>query len=99
MQDYSPIGKSTPQIDVKIKAVGEVQYAGDIMLPKMLYGKILHSPYAHARILNIDTSKAEKLPGVIAVATGKDVGDKPHGLIRTPPAPLWLRDKFALAKD
>jgi len=99
MQDYSVIGKSTPRIDVKIKAVGEAQYAGDMMLPKMLYGKILHSPYAHARILNIDTGKAEKLPGVMAVATGKDVGDKPHGLIRTHPAPLWLRDKFALAKD
>ncbi len=99
MQEYSVIGKSTPRIDVKIKAVGEAQYAGDILLPHMLYGKILHSPYAHARILNIDTCKAEKLPGVIAVATGKDVGDKPHGLIRTPPAPLWLRDKFALVKD
>ena len=99
MKEYSVIGKSTPRIDVKEKAVGEAQYTADIMLPKMLYGKILHSPYAHARILNIDTSRAERLPGVKAVATGKDITDKPHGLIRTPPAPLFLRDKFALAKD
>ncbi|SPD74174.1 4-hydroxybenzoyl-CoA reductase subunit alpha [uncultured Desulfobacterium sp.] len=99
MQAHSVIGKSTTRVDVKEKAVGEAQYTGDIILPKMLYGNILHSPYAHARILNIDTGKAKKLPGIKAVATGKDITDKPHGLIRTPPAPLFLRDKFALAKD
>jgi xanthine dehydrogenase YagR molybdenum-binding subunit len=51
------------------KVTGRAEYAGDIRLPNMLYGKILHSPHPRARILKIDTRKAEKLPGVKAVLT------------------------------
>ena len=52
---------------------GRAKYAGDLKVPGMLIGKILRSPHAHARILSIDTSKAEQLPGVEAVITAKDV--------------------------
>jgi len=62
---------------VKVDAVGQVtgsaKYTDDFTLPRMLYGKILRSPHAHARILSVDTSNAEKLSGVIAVMTGKDL--------------------------
>ena len=53
------------------KVTGRARYAADINLPGMLYGKILRSPHAHARIVSIDTSKAEALPGVRAVLTGR----------------------------
>jgi CO/xanthine dehydrogenase Mo-binding subunit len=54
------------------KVTGRALYGGDLKMPGMLYGRILRSPHAHARIKSIDTSKAEKLPGVKAVVTSKD---------------------------
>jgi 4-hydroxybenzoyl-CoA reductase subunit alpha len=72
MEEYRVIGKRIPRIDGRVKVTGEAKYAADYNLPGMLWCKILRSPYAHARILDIDTSKAEKLPGVKAVITGKD---------------------------
>ena len=72
MSDYNFIGKRMPRIDSRAKVMGKAKYTADLKLPGMLVGKIKRSPYAHARILSIDTSKAEKLPGVKAVVTGKD---------------------------
>jgi len=54
------------------KVTGHARYGADIHLPGLLYGKVLRSPHAHARIRAIDTRKAEALPGVKAVATAKD---------------------------
>ena len=70
--DYSVVGKRTSRTDSVPKAKGETKFSADLYLPGMLYAKVLRSPYAHARILNIDTSRAEKLPGVRAIITGKD---------------------------
>jgi len=72
-KQFSVIGTKVPQLSAVNKVTGKAVYTGDLILPGMLYGKILRSPYAHARILNIDTSKAEKLPGVKAIITYKDV--------------------------
>ena len=72
MEDYSVIGKRIPRVDGRVKVTGEGKYAADYSLPGMLWCKMLRSPYAHAKILNMDTSRAEKLPGVKAVLTGKD---------------------------
>jgi CO/xanthine dehydrogenase Mo-binding subunit len=71
MSPETLIGKRLPRIGSVDKALGRAKYTGDIVLPGMLYGKILRSPYPHARILNIDTSKAEKVIGVKTVVTGK----------------------------
>ena len=83
MQDYTLIGKRVPRTDSLAKAIGSAKYVGDIVLPRMLYGKILRSPHPHAKILNIDTSKAEALPGVRAVVTGKDSLGLPYGVSST----------------
>lgn len=72
--NYSILGKAIPRVDARAKVTGQAKYAADIEVANMLWGQIKRSPYAHARILNIDTSKAEKLPGVKAVITGKDFG-------------------------
>ena len=70
----SPVRKGVPE-----KATGQAKYTGDITLPNMLYGAILHSPLAHARILHIDATKAKKLPGVKAVLTTKEVSNIKFG--------------------
>src|SRR5579871_1294646 len=69
---HSPIGARVPMIDSEDKVTGRGVYADDMTLPGTLVGKILHSPHAHARILSIDTTEAERLPGVKAVATGRE---------------------------
>ncbi|MCL5961072.1 MAG: 4-hydroxybenzoyl-CoA reductase subunit alpha [Chloroflexi bacterium] len=78
--EFDVIGKAVPKKDARVKATGRAKYTGDLKFPGMLYGKILWSPYAHARIVSIDTSKAEALPGVKAVISGKDVPDVYYGL-------------------
>ncbi len=66
-KEFSVVGKRIPRIDAYERVTGQAQYTGDIQLPGMLYARVLRSPHPHARILSIDTSKAEKLPGVKAV--------------------------------
>ena len=70
--EYSVIGKRLPRIDAMEKVTGTAMYLGDLTIPGMLYGKIVRSPYPHAKILRVDTSKAERLKGVRAVVTGRD---------------------------
>lgn len=72
MREFSVIGKRIPRVDGVVKVTGEARYAGDMSLARMLYGKILRSPYPHARIMNIDTDKAKRLSGVKGVITGQD---------------------------
>ncbi len=74
--EHSVVGKRLPDISGVEKVSGAARFISDISLPGMLIGKVLHSPYAHAKISNIDTSKAEKLRGVKAVITYKDVPQK-----------------------
>ncbi len=85
MAEYSTVGKKTPKHDAVPMVTGEAKYAMDVILPGMLYGKVLYSPYPHARILNIDTTKAGRLPGVKAVITGKDTPKKPYVFSLGPP--------------
>jgi len=68
----NPVGKSVPRIDGKGIVTGQTKYAFDVSFPNMLIGKMIRSPHPHAKILSIDTSKAEKLPGVKAIITAKD---------------------------
>ncbi len=69
---YSVVGTRPARHDGFDKVTGAARFGADINLPGMLHGKILRSPHAHARIRSIDTSKAEALPGVMAVATAQD---------------------------
>ena len=80
MTDFSVIGKSIAMIDAAGKTTGAGKYADDFTLPGMLVGKILHSPYPHARIKSIDTSRAKALDGVVAVVTGEDAPN-PYGIL------------------
>ena len=97
MEEYSVVGKSLPRIDALEKVTGQARYGADMALPGMLYGKVLRSPFPHARILNIDTSRAERLPGVRAIVTGKDLPGKKVGFIpatRDLPPLAWDKVRF-----
>ena len=69
---YDVVGTRPIRHDGVDKVIGAAKYGADIQLSGMLHGKVLRSPYAHARIKSIDTGKAEALPGVTAVVTSKD---------------------------
>jgi CO/xanthine dehydrogenase Mo-binding subunit len=71
-QALQVVGHPEPRSDGEEKVTGKAIYTVDIELPGMVHGKILRSPYAHARITRVDASKAEKLPGVFAVITRAD---------------------------
>ena len=75
MTQHSVVGVSAPRIDAYDKVTGRAVYVGDMKFPHMLQGKVLRSPYAHALVKRIDTSKALALPGVRCVLTSKDVPD------------------------
>ena len=73
------VGQNAERADARLKLSGQAEFTGDIRLPGMLYGAVLHSPVAHARILSVDTSPAEKLGGVVAVLVAGDLADiDPH---------------------
>ena len=69
------VGRSIARVDAVDKVTGRAKFTGDLNMPGMLHGKILRSPFPHARIRGIDASKAEALPGVAAVLTSKDIHD------------------------
>lgn len=72
MSSLNYVGKNLPRNDAYDKVTGRGVFTHDFSLPNMLFAKVLRSPYAHAKIIDIDTTEAEKLPGVKAVATYKN---------------------------
>lgn len=88
----SAVGQRSAKIDALDKLLGRVRYADDILLPNMVFGKIVRSPHAHARIININKQSALKIPGVLDVITGADMPVK-YGVIP------WTKDEYPLALD
>jgi 4-hydroxybenzoyl-CoA reductase subunit alpha len=89
---YKVVGTPRPKIDAYGKVTGRALYADDIMLPRMLYGRLMRSPHPHARIIDIDTSRAMALPDVVAIITGQDLPRK-YGILPS------SQDEYALAID
>jgi CO/xanthine dehydrogenase Mo-binding subunit len=75
----SIIGQCAPKLDAPAKVTGQPIYGHDLMRPRMLHGAIVRSPHASARIIDIDTSRAQHLPGVRAVLTGRDLPARRFG--------------------
>ncbi len=85
------VGTNVPRIDAAEKVTGAVQYVDDLQFgPGLLFGKLLHSPHAHALIKSVDASKALALPGVKAVVSGKDTPDR---------LGLYLKDRTIFPRD
>lgn len=98
MNDYEVVGRSVPQIDSREKVTGAAEFVSDIRLPGMLYGRILRSPYAHARIRHIDCAEARRVPGVKAVVTAEDTPQIPFGP-RTEDWMILAADKVRFVGD
>src|SRR5881227_2107194 len=92
MTDFSVVGERSLKYDWHAKLTGQAKYTDDLKLPRMIHGRLLRSPHPHARILRIDTSRAERLPGVFAILTGKDFPIK-YGILPS------SQDETALAID
>ncbi len=92
----SLIGQRVKKPDAPDKATGKTRYINDMVLPQMLIGKVLFAGRPHARIVRIDTSAAEQLPGVHAVLTGKDAAGLKFGFVRDNVA---LKDKVRCEHD
>ena len=82
MTSLNSIGKRLRKKDGREKVTGRAIYGQDLVLPRMLYGKILYSPYPHAKMRSIDTSKAKRVPGVRVILTGDDIPDIRIGFIK-----------------
>ena len=91
MKELNVVGKSVNRIDGAEKVMGSAQYLDDLDFgPQLLHAAIVESPYAHALIKSIDTSAAEKVPGVVKVATAKDF---PYTF------GLYMKDRYIFARD
>jgi xanthine dehydrogenase molybdenum-binding subunit len=89
-KEFRFIGTEVPRPDAPDKAAGKAVYIHDLVRPGMLFGKIKYSEYAHARIKHIDTSRAERLPGVRAVLTGDNSPVIRYG---------FIKDNFVFKRD
>src|SRR3989304_2382713 len=89
---YSYVGKSVSRLDSLDKVLGRAKYVADMVLPDILWGRIFRSDRPHARIISIDTSRAERLPGVKAVMTAADA-PAVYGGIMVFDQPFCARDK------
>ena len=78
--NHRVVGDSVPRLDSWQKVTGEAKFGADIYLPRMLHGKILRSKHPHARVVNIDTRKAEILWGVKGIVTWRDAPDVLTGM-------------------
>lgn len=78
MSQYITVGKPLPRVDAGDKVTGRAVFGADVRLPGLLHAKVLGSAHAHADILHIDASRAEALPGVVAVVTAADLPDIPE---------------------
>src|SRR6266540_5011290 len=67
------VGTAIPRMGLVDKVQGKARYTADLKRPGLLYGRVLRSPHAHARIVHLETSEAERVPGVHAVLTYRDV--------------------------
>jgi 4-hydroxybenzoyl-CoA reductase subunit alpha len=98
-EGFSVVGKALPKTDAYSKVTGAALYADDIVLPRMLHGKLLRSTQAHARIKSVDASRAFELPGVVAVMTGADLSVKYGILPSSPDEEVLARDKVRCVGD
>lgn len=97
------VGQNIPRNDGYDKVTGRAVFTHDVTMPRMLFAKVLRSPYAHARVLDIDTSQAEAMPGVKAVATFKNTTDKFFNtsatMVTTNPGSEPVRDQTVFTSE
>ena len=92
--ELTSVGKPTLRQDAPDKLTGRTRFAGDLSFPGMLHARLVLSPYAHARIVNIDTTAALATPGVVAVFTSENLGMANPGSTSRSQAPLAQQEVY-----
>jgi CO/xanthine dehydrogenase Mo-binding subunit len=97
-QELAVVGVAVPRLGLAEKVRGQARYTADLKRPGMLYGRVLRSPHAHARIVHLDTAEAERIPGVHAVLTYQDVPQRriDADLLPLEPVLRFVGDEVAL---
>ena len=90
LTEFSVVGQRIPREEGPMLACGQAAFTGDVSLPRTLIGKIKRSPLPHARIINLNTERAGRLPGVKGVITGRDIVRREFGP---------FADEYSLAVD
>ena len=99
MGKYKYIGKRIARIDARQKVDGSLKYPSDLYEKGMIWGRVLRAKYPHALITSMDTSEAERLPGVVAVLTHKDIkGSNRFGIVRQD-QPVLCEDRVRYVGD
>src|SRR6266568_4823567 len=91
---HTAVGKATRRQDAADKLTGRTRYAGDMAVAELLHARLVLSPYAHARIVNIDTSAAEAVPGVVAVYTSETLAMAHRDSSSRSQSPLAQKEVF-----
>ena len=96
---FRAVNVSVPRLESMEKATGRAKYTDDLRLPNMAYAALVRSPYSRARVLSIDTSEAEKIPGYLGCLLPEEVPGEYFNCSGNPPSPLLMRDELVLTRE
>ncbi len=98
-KNYQIVNKEVPRLESWKKASGQAVYTDDIRLPNMAYAALVRSPYSRAKVLSIDVSEAEKVPGYLGCLLPEEVPQEFFNCSGNPPSPLLMKDEQVLTME
>lgn len=98
-QRFQTISRQTPRLESVQKAIGAGTYTDDLRMSDMAYAELIRCPYSHARVIAIDASQAEKIPGFLGIATPEDAPQAFYNCSGNPPSALLMKDERVLTSE
>lgn len=98
-REFQSINREVPRLESTLKATGQAKYTDDLRLPNMAYAAIVRSPYSRAKVLSIDVSGAEKVPGYLGCLLPDEVPQTYFNCSGNPPSPLLMEDEQILTLE
>ena len=95
---FDIVNHATPRLESMDKALGRGKYTDDLELPNMAYAALVRCPYSHAKVLSIDVSEAEKVPGFLGCALPEEAPQAYFNCSGNPPSPLLMADEKVLTR-
>lgn len=96
---FDRVNVEVPRMESVLKATGQAKYTDDLRLPNMAYAAIVRSPYSHAKVLSIDISRAEKIPGYLGCLMPEEAPSQYFNCSGNPPSPLLMADEVVLTRE
>lgn len=98
-REFTIVNRKTPRLESADKATGLGKYTDDLTVPNMAYAALVRSPHSHAKVLGIDTSEAEKIPGYLGCALPEESPQEYFNCSGNPPSPLLMADEKVLTDE